>query len=314
MVFLDELRRARESPVAAYQEFLLHYQRVPKDAVHAFFEGHDDVSFYINFILGFVDDANNVYTYKCGNKEGVYQTYHQITKLQNLQNKVLFFVDKDYSDVLGEDYPKDKRIYVTNYYSIENYLVSEEILYRIWNEIFHFNGINPMSFDIIKNKFQEELNNFYDFIMPLTVWIIHQRRSGIQIDLKMLKLSQLFSFNQDLILEKREQINQGDEMTIFEQIYKKPTAFNWQAMSHLITEELKILPPKFYVRGKFELWFFVKFVSGLSDLIKNLLLNAGEGIKIRVPIGEENAIMVLGPRIQIPESLNKFLKENINIK
>jgi hypothetical protein len=72
----------------------------------------------------------------------------------------------------------------------------------------------------------------------------------------------------------------------------------------LVVKDLLSLEPKIYIRGKFELWFFVKFVVKLEELVPE--------VKLRVPIGENSAVRLLGPRLQIPSSLEKFLRGNIS--
>ncbi|MBK9210335.1 MAG: hypothetical protein IPL71_19410 [Anaerolineales bacterium] len=76
-------------------------------------------------------------------------------------------------------------------------------------------------------------------------------------------------------------------------------------------KEISSSEPKQYTRGKFELWFFVKFINQLYEVIRKQL-SKGESLKMRTQIGEENAIEILGPRTKMPESLRVFLKENIN--
>src|SRR6478672_1634606 len=118
MTFLDELKRARQSPVSAYQQFLLK-NRSSSSSLHAFFEGHGDQSFYIGFLHRFISDPKYLYTYKCGKKLNVYETYAKVVSASP-QGIVLFFVDKDFSDILRESYPRSENIYVTDHYSIEN--------------------------------------------------------------------------------------------------------------------------------------------------------------------------------------------------
>lgn len=56
MLFIDGLRHERESPTVAYHQFLLKDSKFPR-GIHAFFEGHDDLSFYTNFLYKFILDT-----------------------------------------------------------------------------------------------------------------------------------------------------------------------------------------------------------------------------------------------------------------
>src|SRR5437016_2126039 len=159
MKFVEVLRHKRENYTSAYLQFILTKQKSPKE-VHAFFEGHPDSSFYTNFLLRFISNPELLHSYKCGNKKGVYDAYQKIRANKMLNKKVVFFVDKDLSDVLDESYPVATNIYVTDYYSIENYLVTEDMLLRVWNELFRFSNVE-IDFRQTREKFQIELKRFY---------------------------------------------------------------------------------------------------------------------------------------------------------
>src|SRR5438093_13753779 len=127
MLRVEDLRNERENPRAAFHLFLLNDSKSPK-GVHVFVEGHDDISFYINFIHNSVVDPNDVYPpYMCGDKEGVYKAYSLIMN-SNPLGTTLFFVEKDSSDILNEEWTQAPNIYVTDFYSIESYLVSSNML------------------------------------------------------------------------------------------------------------------------------------------------------------------------------------------
>src|SRR5216683_627388 len=118
MRFIDGLRNERESPTAAYHQFLLKASKFPGD-VHAFFEGQDDVSFYTNFLHRFTSNSKGIHPYRCGNKRGVYEAHGKVHQMRR-RERVVFFVDKDLSDILNEDWEGSQDIYVTDSSSIEN--------------------------------------------------------------------------------------------------------------------------------------------------------------------------------------------------
>lgn len=305
MSFLEDLRQARESPVSVYQQFLLEYPK-SRNNIHAFFEGHDDSSFYYGLLSRFIANPSIIHTYKCGSKKGVYETYEKVMRSVKSQSIVLFFVDKDFSDILGESYPTAKNIFVTDYYSIENHLVSEAMLHRVWEDFFSFTNVR-IDFEKIRTKFQGELKRFYEFILPLTAWIIFVKRNGQQPNLNNLKLSKACFFNDELSLST---IEMEKLIEVAEQMcgVKTPPGFT-TAISSLITE-LSILEPKKYIRGKFELWFFVEFIKRLAETLKKRVLEGGESVKVRTQIHEENAIEVLGPRVPIPPGRPVYSQEN----
>lgn len=310
MTFLDELRCARLSPISVYHQFLLNNPNSP-ECIHVFFEGQGDYSFYTGFLRRFIPHPRCLFSYKCGNKTNLYETYSKVMSASP-QGIALFFVDKDFSDILNESYPTAGNIYVTDYYSIENYLVSEDMLIRVWNEIFHIPNAT-MNISNTQIKFLEELERFYEFILPVAAWIVCLRRSGLNPDLNNINLARFFYINNNLTLEKQREIIFEDGIDILDQMCGVTTPVVCRLDSSSVAKELADLNPKMYVRGKFELWFFVKFIQRLIEALHLALSEMGENVRVRTPINEGNAIEVLGPRLQIPLSLEEFLRRNLEL-
>lgn len=109
MTFLDSLRRSRQSTASAYHLFLLNYRK-ESDTVHAFFEGHEDPSFYSNFILNFLSHPTPLEVYICGSKSKVLEVYPKIMARLPSKQTALFFVDKDFSDLIGETHPSHQNL------------------------------------------------------------------------------------------------------------------------------------------------------------------------------------------------------------
>lgn len=309
MSMLDDLKSAQQSPVSVYHQFLLKNTNFA-ECVHIFVEGHDDLSFYTGFVRRFLPHPNRLHTYKCHNKLGVYETHTKVMKVISSKNIALFFVDKDFSDILNENYSSAPNIYITDYYSIENYLVTDEIFERILNEVYHFPDIMLDTLKI-QEKFQTELEHFYNLMLPITAWIIWARRNSQKPNLRNLDLSKMFILNDDLVLEKTDMCKQSGEITYLERMCQVATPPGWQDNVTLIINELSTLPKKKFIRGKFEVWFLVKFLSKLTMLLREALSENRETVKIRTPIGEGNIVAVLGPRIQMPTSVEKFLQEHL---
>lgn len=194
--FLDELLNARESPVPVYHEFLLRYERV-NDVIHVFVEGHDDVSFYQGFLAALVPHTHTVEFYRCGKKATVYETRRIIRDGGHEGVATLFVVDKDLSDYLEEDWPIASDVYVTDYYSIENYVVSVDMLRRVWNEIFRFRNIS-FKFETIATKFSEELSAFHRWALSVTAWIIWLRRHDQTPMINDMDMGKICAFDSSL--------------------------------------------------------------------------------------------------------------------
>ncbi len=317
MIDLDEFRNERESPASAYFQFLRNLKSRANNDIHAFFEGRDDRSFYMNFLYKF-SNSQNVYTYLCKNKKGVYETYGKTLKA-HYRAITLFFVDKDHSDILAEEREQAPNIYVTDVYSIENYLVSVYMLGRVWEELFRFSG--TMEFNSRHQaKFEEELKRFYEFTTPLMAWIICLKRQGKSPIVNNISISRFFNITKELTLEWKEDVQQVSNISLLENLCKEKTpeeALN--DIKLIIDHELLNLDPKSYIRGKLELQFFVKFINTLFDSLNHAVSAKDENKSTKTPLvttktqlTEDNAVEILGPRARIPRSLEGFLQQHLS--
>ena len=84
--------------------------------------------------------------------------------------------------------------------------------------------------------------------------------------------------------------------------------------SEIILNEINTFEPKLYVRGKFELWFFIEFIKSVIHILGKEMRERGMRLSIRTQLHLSNAIEILGPRSDIPTSLNSFLRSNLEIQ
>lgn len=305
MSYLEKLKEARDSSSPIIHDFLLRAPKAPED-VHIFFEGNDDPSFYLSFIHRYLPASKNLQIYRCGNKSTLYKTHGRIKKSKNNVFLTLFFTDKDYSDLLDENYPNEDNIYVTDFYSIENYLVDTYMLSRILVDLCHLN-LKKIGFNKIERKFQAEINNFYSVFRDISVWFVTLRSHGIRPNHNNLDYKKICRFTKNIRFVQHD---------------KKNIIHNLQTMCGVLTpgnydlskikyeKVLNTLEPKKYIRGKYELWFFIEFFRHLLKNFEDSVLEKQEKIKINTQITHSNAVEILGPRAKIPPSLNKFLSEN----
>jgi hypothetical protein len=77
--------------------------------------------------------------YVCGNKDEVYSVFSFVAKHPGFDQS-LFFADKDLSDLLEEGRPSHARFFITSCYSIENYLVRQDVLARFSRDFIQCRG------------------------------------------------------------------------------------------------------------------------------------------------------------------------------
>jgi hypothetical protein len=186
------------------------------------------------------------------------------------------------------------------------------MLASIWTDFFHFTKESVLFDKFYQEKFQQELEHFYQFVLPIVAWGIHLKRNGKRPQMKEVRFSLLFTFKDDLSLGWDEKVEKMGIVNRLEQLCGEKTLQTWHAEGPDIIKELSSLVAKKYVRGKLELVFFVKFIEKLIILLDKEISALKRGnVRIYTQIHENNAVEVLGPKLPIPESLRNFLLENV---
>ena len=194
MSLIDDLRQSRSSRVSVLHEFWTQYDPGQK-RVHVFFEGHDDLAFYRPFIEQQMAVGGRLVPYRCGGKRGVYEAFDGITQRNPAIRGVLFFVDKDVDDILGKPWPTDPRIFVTDVYSIENYLVSRDSFIRFCQEAVRLGDVGFQLHSPLLDRFDEQLSRFQRLIIPLMAWVVTMRREGQRPILTNINLGEFFEID-----------------------------------------------------------------------------------------------------------------------
>lgn len=304
MNFLEKLKNAASSPSSVYIRFLQQYRKGDK-SLHLFYEGNDDPSFYTNFIVNLLGNEYRLYFYNCKNKEGVYSNHSMIDWRIYKKNRALFFVDKDHADILGIKYVKSINIFVTKFYSIENYLVSEIVLERILRELISIDADNLI--DQVKEKFKVQHERYSNFMLLATSWIIYHRQLRSNLNLNNINLNHLFYFDENSEVQRITKPLSKKILAYLDEKAKVSTIQNsWKIILAIYRMLTTIRDHKIHLRGKFEVWFLIAFIDSFLGQL-NLEKNKGEQkYKLKIPISIDNAVALLGTRIAIPKDLDEF--------
>lgn len=291
--------------------------------VHCFYEGKDNL-----FYRGFVENEfpEYKYYYYTGNgKESVFNSYKEIEKKslnwKNYnKNRILFFTDKDVDNYTSKPIVKDENIFETKYYSIENYLVDENIFERILTETYELDIETEIN--NYKTQFMKNLETFYKETQYISSWIINNRKKNINSPLKKVKMSDLFNFehkNDTIELVMHSDYKEQDK--IHEYLREKTKLSDNISVNisdiEAIKEDLNE-NPKNYTRGKFELWFFMAFFNTFNNklipvynkTIKDNKLNKTKLKADNTISNNERAIERFVAKLVQPNDLKVFLQLN----
>lgn len=306
MDFLNILKSSLSEESVLKHDFLLCYDPSAK-ILHAFFEGKTDESFYGTYLRKSKPEDWLLKTYVCGNKDGVYFHHEQLNHLHKKEQPLLFFVDKDIEDIIPFPRAVDSNIHVTEFYSVENYLVTSDSIEIIWAEIFKQRSGTEVS-AAIKHKFNEALEGFHELFYKVMGWTLFHRRQKNRPNLDCIITKNLFSLDENL--------NIAPAFTTPDKIYEhldERTKINTDTQDlaeiELCETELREHAPKYVIRGHNEMDFFIEFYKQLRATTSAA---SNKSIKPTVEITTGNVIDIMGPRTPQPSSLVSFLEAHLD--
>jgi hypothetical protein len=300
--FLDALKSAPTSSQAKLNTFLLSFQ--PQGQVIAIFlEGRDDPSLIRVNVQQFAEQkALSVETIILGNKKEVLNAYDYLGKRFPNNRRIMFFVDKDHDDLLGETrgITTQQGLFVTQHYSIENYLVSEPAIAAILTD---FWGLDSSSeaIAIACQKFNQFQQDYRQVFLPWMAWLLAARRLGEKPNNNNIKLQMTVDINYQITLNWQPDIFAHLGRVCNVNIQPDPRTID------STIRELEALPTKVWLRGKQELWCLIKFLNRLEEEVKTGKVK----LKIRSQININNIVELLAPRLPCPSDLRDYLTNRL---
>ncbi|HBK99009.1 MAG TPA: hypothetical protein DD001_17650 [Microcoleaceae bacterium UBA10368] len=300
---LDVHSEALKEVDEAYHEFLLIYKK-DDQCVYGFVEGKDDPAFYRYLIKTQLPKEWSIKLIQSENKGKVLRSFQSFNWIDYSKNRICFFIDRDLQDFLNPPQQLETNIYITDGYSIENYILEDEILIEVLSDIYQITQLRLEEEESIKQILRENENIFFEAIMPLMGQILLWKRLGYKPNLNNLELAKIFSFSQAklfpierniLLQEAAKQI--GCNLCEYHKITDAENEFRRHDSSRAM------------VRGKYVFWFFVKQCEAIWEAIKSLLPRLSKEKK-RIECGVKNAMVIFAPRTRPPESLKEFVKQN----
>jgi hypothetical protein len=294
MTFLDDLSRAAQSSTSVWHQFVLAHDPERNDW-YLFVEGKLDVPFYTAALRPSLAGDCQVVEFQCGGRNGVIAARREVRRSHPDCCRCLFFVDKDFSDILFEPTPQADDVFCTDVYSIENYLVSQEALDVVWCQLWSLATTDPRR-EVVAQRFGESLAQFYRVILPITAWIVSARRQGLRPNLNNINLADVIAFSDGLPRRRAAAIATLERVT---------SCAHRPDIATLLGEarQLSKREPKTVVRGKFELWFFARFLEFAFQALRISANDSPDGSIQRQP---ESIARALTGKISLPMSLVSF--------
>lgn len=285
-------------PQALWLQFVLLY-RAGEDELYAFFEGREDCCFYLPELRRRTDGRFAVVPIRCGGKQPLLDLIPRVRGTIDQQSRALFFVDKDFDDVLGVALPTDRYVFATQHYSFENYLVSEAVLDVILDEIFQLPRGDQRRTTVLA-EFRRGHASFLRKVLPIMAWLVVMRRRGLRPNVQNINLATIFALDGGEVSRSKGVLGVLDLAT------GVTTDRGLLPDLRRTLRELRRLPAKSVVRGKFELWWLVQFLLPIEQALGERV----EGVprnRVVVQVRHGNAAEVLSGRVMPPVDLRAFL-------
>lgn len=199
MSILQELEKYKESDAPCYIEFLYRYNPKKKQ-VFAFYEGDEDSSFYHHILKAAIDADCELEEIVAGCKNNVLKLQREFDWSTYNNKQIAFFVDRDLSYWLGDSSQYAENIFVTDEYSIENYVATPQG-FKAW--LVHFEGFaraKQQEIDFMVSEYESSVVIFQKEMMPIMAQAVVAKRHDDSISLSDFKISKdtsIFFSSQD---------------------------------------------------------------------------------------------------------------------
>ncbi|MFT5760921.1 MAG: hypothetical protein ACI8WA_000022 [Polaribacter sp.] len=266
---IEIAKKELESELVAYTEFVLDFNKNKKN-LYCFYEGKEDRSYY-SFRIKSYNHQHEIFNYNCNGKGNLIKL-HQLMNNHVIyaNSSTMYFVDKDF-----EENNLDGKIYVTPFYSIENFYTIDEAFENILINEFNI----PKSCPVFNQAIDLYVNCkevFHSNIIFFNAWLscqndfrkLNNSNTRLNIDDTLKRY-----FNCDIF----EKIVKNDLITILfpEELKSKENIETLFSESPKITdlnfdkklEIFKSVNKSKTFRGKFELKFLISFLNRFQDEI-----------------------------------------------
>jgi len=312
MNYVDFLRKEAEGSHAQFHQFLLTVGQEGPDSHYFFFEGDDDPLFYLDQAQSFLENRT-YYEFICQGREGVLKVHELVARDGRASDRTHFFVDKDHNDIMGGVQPTAPSVFQTYCYSFENYLVCDRVLRRFWGERLHLPSTDQRLAETME-LFREMRSSLMKRMRILMAIVLIGR--GIE-GRQQLKLN-LNNINLDKVLKIDLGARRVGWMRDGFRHFLSASNMTQAGIGPVRSSDIRRIcrrylaagDPKHYVRGKFELWFLVRFLMIKTKELADRKLAASAGVARARPkenITLSNCIIQLAPLCPCPQDVSRFL-------
>lgn len=291
---VEELRSERIGRTVAYTQFLNDYKKDKVEIVYGFVEAKEDMSLYSSCIYKELPPDGIIHLIPCSGKYKVRDTYNLINWTKYSKHRVCFFRDRDLSDYIEDD--NDLCVcdncYITDGYSIENSLITKQLLRRLLREVLGYQSDSYEITDEIVEKFILDKIEFENQLKNVMSHIIYWKKNNIVSPLDTISVKGFVDISNRNIVYKTPE----DKLNY---IYSKAKVdFTKCDITEIALIESSIsTDDKFrtIIRGHFISEFFIRYCNDIKKCQQDL--------SIKLDVNN-----IIAPRCEKIESLSNFIR------
>lgn len=249
--YLDKMRTARNGTAVLKIKLANLKSALPRCNVFAF-EGIDDKVVYFHWVKR-ITPKLQYEPFPCYGKDQVLKLKEMLKRdLGNISENVYFFIDRDFDDLRGE--LADANTFMSDNYSVENYLVSSDILEELLKNEFHCHGDVTVRASIL-DMFERMYSDFLLHTQEINLRLFLCRRLRIKLKAplpdKINKIACILPASISPSTFASAEVVQAE---------REPNADECASLS----EEFAGFDGSQRYRGKFALLFFLKWLENLA--------------------------------------------------
>lgn len=249
-VEVEKLKRARSSPAVLKLKLAKLRSEDPNVPIFAF-EGDDDKIIYYQWVRRSKPEMSYE-SFPCNGKDQLLALLDSVRDdMTGLADAVYFFVDRDFDELKGRS-PGDD-VFVTEHYSVENYLVSSDVLEEILKIEFHCHANKETRDEIIK-IFNRTYDEFLELTRGINKRLFVARVMGASVKPLPEKINRIAKVN---LLGVEPGTQTDAEVVEFRDVEPVPQPEVIAAFERLDGRER--------YRGKFALMFFIRWLDELAE-------------------------------------------------
>lgn len=306
MNVLSELNAAQNAVDEAYHNFLLSFRQDSR-VVYGFVEGQQDPSFYKGAIEAIIPPTWQCRMHQSGNRDKVLKAYRDFDWQRFDRRRVCFFLDSDLVPFTKCTSEREQNIYLTDGYSIENSILTEDVLLRMIVEVMNLAKLTEEDEQLILAAYRARLGEFHRLMEPLMALMICWRRDLTPALLSNINMNKIVSVSYQAVTGIHG-ANDNTRMGIAA----------WEARATQYSQEdLDIALDALrssggianHLRGKYLAWFFVQFLISVHANAPLFALYSSPP-KIGITLSEGSLMALAGPRARPSPSIRLFIERN----